>query len=68
MEDKTFVCCMCGGLFSGYGNNPDGAAWKTEDGKIELPEFKDSERCCDECNMKFVIPGRLYRMNLNKNK
>lgn len=56
-------CCICGVEINGYGNNPDGAVWKTPTGEIELPEFNADDRCCDECNSKFVIPGRLYRLS-----
>ena len=54
-------CCICGKEIKGWGNSPDGAVWKTRDGKIEMPEFKAEDRCCDECNGAFVIPGRMYR-------
>ena len=33
-------CCICGKEIKGWGNNPEGAVWKTHDGKIEMPEFK----------------------------
>ena len=55
-------CCICGKEIEGWGNNPEGAVWKTHDGKIEMPEFNEDDRCCDECNGAFVIPGRMYRM------
>ena len=55
-------CCICHKEIEGFGNNPEGAVWKTHDGKIEMPEFKAEDRCCDECNGAFVIPGRMYRM------
>lgn len=55
-------CCICGKEIKGFGNNAEGAVWKTHDGKIEMPEFKEGDRCCDECNGAFVIPGRMYRM------
>ena len=55
-------CCICGKEIKGCGNNPEGAVWKTRDGKIEMPEFGAEDRCCDECNGAFVIPGRMYRM------
>ena len=55
-------CCICGKEIKGFGNNPEGAVWKTHDGKIEMPEFGAEDRCCDECNGAFVIPGRMYRM------
>lgn len=56
-------CCICGSDIENYGNNPQGAAWKDEDGKVIFPEFKDGDRCCDMCDQMFVIPGRIYRMN-----
>jgi len=56
-------CCICGVEIEGYGNNPDGAVWKTPTGEIEEPEFSADDRCCDECNQRYVIPGRIYRMN-----
>ena len=55
-------CCICGKEIKGFGNNAEGAVWKTHDGKIEMPEFNEDDRCCDECNGAFVIPGRMYRM------
>ena len=45
-EDKQqYVCCICGESQKGYGNNPD--------------PYKQTGRCCDACNLKFVIPARL---------
>ena len=43
-EDKE-SCIICGEEFEGYGNNP-------------APVSKEG-RCCDACNLKFVIPARL---------
>lgn len=68
MKTEKHICCICGKEFEGWGNNPDGAAWKNEDGEIELPEFSEDACCCDECNGRYVIPGRIYRLGLNKNK
>jgi len=59
---KKEICCICGKPIEGFGNNPDGALWRTEEGDIEGRDFKPNERCCDECNMKYVIPGRMYRL------
>lgn len=59
-------CCICGCEFSGYGNNPDGAVWKDKNGKIIFPTFKESDRCCNECDNTFVIPGRIYRLQQSK--
>lgn len=60
---KTFKCCLCGDLFKGYGNNPQGAAYKDENGEIIFPEFKDNDRCCDICDSIYVIPGRICTLN-----
>lgn len=59
---ELHICCICGKLIKGFGNNPEGAVWKNGYGEIEMPEFKSDDRCCDECNENFVIPGRLYRL------
>ena len=56
-------CCICEKEIIGYGNNPDGAMWKNRLGEIEELEFGAEDRCCDECNNRYVIPGRLYRIN-----
>ncbi len=62
-------CCICKKEFHGYGNNPWGAAWKTESGEVELLEdFKPTEVCCDECNRQYVLPGRIYRMKLTESE
>lgn len=63
-QEKLFICCICNSLNAGFGNNPEGAAWQTEDGKIEMPEFSNHDRCCNACNSSYVIPGRLYRIRL----
>lgn len=55
-------CCICGKEITGWGNNPWGAI--DEDGKPI--EFGDDDRCCDECNMTHVIPGRIYLMQNRK--
>ena len=39
------TCCLCGGEFEGYGNDP--------------APLKDSGECCDQCNAEKVIPARL---------
>lgn len=59
-------CCICGNTLEGYGNNPDGAVWKKDDGEIEIGKFKSDDRCCDNCNSTFVIPGRIYLLQQNK--
>ena len=59
-------CCICGKKIKGLDHNPEGAAWKTPTGEVELPEFVVEDRCCDECNRTYVIPGRLYRRSQAK--
>ena len=61
-------CCICGVEINGYGNNPDGAAWKDEEGNLVFPEFDVDCRCCDDCNTRYVIPGRIYRMTHKENQ
>ena len=49
-EAKEFLCCICGEPIEGYGNNPE-------------PYLSaDNGRCCDACNIRFVIPARLEMM------
>lgn len=43
-EDAHKECCICGEEIIGYGNNAEPYA---------------SGRCCDACNIKFVIPARI---------
>lgn len=46
-EAKEDFCCICGEPIEGHGNNPE-PYMSAEDG-----------RCCDACNVRFVIPARL---------
>ncbi len=56
---ETKVCCICGRpLLNGYfGNNPQGAV---DENKKEI-QWKEEDRCCDECNRQYVLPGRMYK-------
>lgn len=54
------TCCICNKKFEGWGNNPEGAGWKDENGELVFLEFEEEDCCCDECNIKYVLPGRLY--------
>ena len=38
------TCCICGCEFAEFGNNPD-----------PFP----GEKCCDDCNDRFVVPARI---------
>ena len=61
-------CCICGAEIIGYGNNPNGAVWKDADGNIIEAEFDHKSRCCDDCDQRYVIPGRIYRLYKNRQK
>ena len=50
---KHEVCSICGEAIVGYGNNAEPYA---------------SGRCCDSCNIKFVIPKRLELFNQSRIK
>ena len=53
--DRKHICCICGCEFEGWGNNP-------------YPVRTDEDaRCCDDCNMTYVIPFRLITMNAQPN-
>jgi len=56
-------CCICGCEVEGFGNNPNGACWLNERGDVVEAEFDADCRCCDECNTRYVIPGRIYKLN-----
>ena len=44
-QNLKYTCCFCGLPFYGYGNNAE-------------PVIKNGV-CCDECNLKKVIPARM---------
>lgn len=56
-EGKTInnICCICGEKIEGYGNNPE-----------PYMTAKNGERCCDACNLHYVIPARLEQLEANK--
>ena len=47
-QNLKYTCCFCGRPFYGYGNNAE-------------PVIKNGV-CCDECNMKKVIPARIKQL------
>lgn len=50
---KGFKCCICGKqVDNDYGNNP-------------IP-VKPNGRCCDACNIDYVIPARIRRAVFKK--
>jgi len=48
-EAKENFCCICGEPVEGHGNNPE-PFMSSADG-----------RCCDGCNLKFVVPMRAVK-------
>jgi hypothetical protein len=46
---KTGPCSLCSGQYDNYGNNPE-------------PLRKFEERCCSDCNIHFVLPMRILRL------
>ena len=52
-SNKKQVCCICGKEIEGYDNNP-------------VP-YKNSGRCCNKCNLDYVLPSRMYLMGLGSN-
>ncbi len=66
MKAQEFVCCICGKVCSGWGNNPAGAMGKDKDGNTVELDFNPEDRCCDECNSRYVIPGRLHKMRFGR--
>ena len=48
-------CCFCNKKIEGHGNNPAPAGMKAND------------RCCNDCNMKIVIPTRIAMMTGGRN-
>lgn len=51
MNECKHICCICGKEFAGYGNSPYPVKDDDTDGKWNV--------CCDECNIKVVVPERL---------
>lgn len=55
---ETGTCCLCGGQYERFGNNP----WPASN-------IDYGERCCHECNSNKVIPMRLLLWAMgNKDK
>lgn len=50
---RYYTCCICGQVFTGYGNNP----WPVNDDK--------GAECCNRCNVDVVIQARLKQMTEN---
>lgn len=50
---EKHICSICGKEYVGYGNNAQPV---------------NDRRCCDECNLKVVIPYRIYLMRTEDRK
>ena len=46
--EETKICCICGQVFVGYGNDP----WPV----------RMEGQCCNDCNMDQVIPARMLML------
>lgn len=56
-------CAICGAEYEGYGNSTWG--WWEFNGISEADNKGEHKRCCDECNIKCVVPARLYLSKVN---
>jgi hypothetical protein len=50
MPNEKHVCCICKGIFFGYGNNPE--------------PVESKGRCCDDCNNSHVIAARIGNLGI----
>jgi len=50
MSDEKHICCICKGIFFGYGNNPE--------------PVESEGRCCDDCNNSHVIATRIGMLGI----
>ena len=54
---ENYKSCICGKECTGFVNNPNGAVDETK----HLIKWNPEDRCCDECNHKYVLPGRMFK-------
>lgn len=50
-------CCFCSKEIKGFGNSAVGAVDSNADPPKKL-KVNLSDKCCDDCFKKYVIPGR----------
>lgn len=50
VQDDLPICCICGKVIFGWGNNP----WPIVD--------DDKSVCCDTCNAAKVVPARIQKL------
>ena len=53
---EEWTCSICKKPSSGFGNNPQ-----------PVKNLKVADRCCDDCNDKFVVPRRWREVNKEVN-
>lgn len=51
-QEEMKVCCICGKVFKGWGNNP----WPV----------RENGECCDICNWTKVVPARVKNLKNQK--
>ena len=51
---RRYRCCICGEVYWGEGNNPE--------------PYKQVGKCCDNCNLVYVIPARLKQIDMKEVK
>ena len=61
---ETKKCCICGAIIEGWGNNP----WGALNAKNETIQWDNDARCCDLCDSRYIITGRLYTYMLKHKK
>ena len=68
MKFEKFTCCICGKeITNEFGNNPWGAVVLDKaTNQYVFGKFKDTDKCCNECNINSVIPGRICQLQLKK--
>lgn len=52
-------CCICGKEIPDgeFGNSPAGCIDETK----KLIQWTADDRCCNDCNKQYVLPGRMYK-------
>ena len=62
-DSMDYKCCICGGEFTGWGNNPEPVVQvMTEDFEEILDDNGKALSCCNGCNSSRVIPARMQVM------
>jgi DNA-directed RNA polymerase subunit RPC12/RpoP len=52
---EEFICCLCGKTVREWPNDP----WPVS--------MNVDAKCCDDCNMRIVVPVRMARMQMRLN-